>query len=75
VRPTSSSNTRIRRSAFWQNVYCERLIGTVSQKCTDHRLTVNERRLGDVLREYAAYYNEAHPHISLDRNAPEPRAR
>ena len=33
------------------------------------------KTLLEVLREYAAYYNEARTHLSLERNAPTPRAR
>jgi hypothetical protein len=34
---------------------------------------LNERHLQRILREYFGYYHEDRPHLSLDRNAPEPR--
>jgi putative transposase len=58
----------------WQNSLCERVIGTLRRECTDHLLVWNARHLKRLLREYAAYYNSERPHLSLDCNAPLPRA-
>jgi transposase InsO family protein len=52
----------------WQNPYCERVIGTIRRDCLDHHL----RR---ILREYLEYYHGSRTHLSLDKDAPEPRAR
>jgi hypothetical protein len=57
----------------WQNPFVERVIGSIRRECTDHVLPLWEGHLRRVLREYAAYYNAARCHLSLDRNAPEPR--
>jgi transposase InsO family protein len=59
----------------WQNAYCERVIETLRHECTDHVLVLAERQLERLLREYAAYYNASRTHLSLERNAPWPRAR
>jgi putative transposase len=58
----------------WMNIYCERVIGTLRRECTDHLIALNERHLEHLLREYAAYYNATRTHMSLQRNAPLPRA-
>jgi putative transposase len=39
----------------------------------DHAIVFNEAHLLRILRAYFAYYHEARPHLSLDRNAPIPR--
>jgi len=58
----------------WMNGYCERVIGSFRRECTDHMLVWNERHLQRLLAEYVAYYNSERPHLSLERNAPLPRA-
>jgi len=57
----------------WQNPLVERAIGSIRRECTDHIIALGERHLLRVLREYVEYYNETRTHLSLDRNAPEPR--
>jgi len=59
---------------FWQNIPFERVIGTLRRECTDHMLVWNERHLQRLVTEYAAYYNAERPRLSLERNAPQPRA-
>ena len=54
------------------NCYAERVIGSIRPECTDHIIAFGERHLRRILREYEEYYNEARPHLSLDRNSPEP---
>jgi putative transposase len=58
----------------WMNIYCERVIGTLRRECTDHLIALNERHLDRLLREYVTYYNATRTHMSLQRNAPLPRA-
>ena len=55
------------------NPYVERVIGSIRRECTDHIIALGERHLLQTLIRYAAYYNDARCHLSLDRNAPEPR--
>ena len=66
---------RIAPRQCWMNAYRERLIGTLRRECTDHLIVWCERQLLACLREYVEYYNAARPHLSLERNAPIPRAR
>ena len=57
----------------WQSPYVDRLIGSVRRKCLDHLIVFNEAHPLQILRAYFAYYQESRTHLSLDRNAPEPR--
>jgi transposase InsO family protein len=66
-RPTSARSP-------WQNGYAERLIGSIRRECVDHIIVVGERHLRHVLLSYMKYYNEARTHLSLNKDAPAPRA-
>jgi len=57
----------------WQNPYVERLIGTLRRECLDHMVVLNETHLCRQLRDYLIYYHSARTHLSLDKDAPEPR--
>jgi putative transposase len=57
----------------WQNPYVERLIGTLRRECLDHVVVVNETHLRRLLSEYLLYYHGARTHLSLEKDAPEPR--
>jgi len=57
----------------WQNGYAERLIGSIRRECLDHIVIRGERHLRRVLAEYAKYYNEVRPHLSLDKDSPRHR--
>lgn len=58
----------------WQNGYAERLIGSIRRDCLDHVIVVGERHLRHLLKSYQKYYNEARTHLSLEKDAPIPRA-
>ena len=58
----------------WQNPYVERLIGSIRRECLDHVIVWNERSLRSHLQQYFAYYHEWRTHLSLDKDAPVPRA-
>jgi transposase InsO family protein len=58
----------------WQNPYVERLIGSVRRECLDHVIVLNERHLRRILGSYFEYYHGSRTHLSLQRNAPIPRA-
>lgn len=58
----------------WQNPYVERLIGSIRRECLDHVIVWNERSLRHHLQQYLAYYHEWCTHLSLDKDAPVPRA-
>ncbi len=57
----------------WQNLYAERLVGSIRREYLDHVIVVNEAHLLRILREYVRYYHESRPHLSLERNSPKPR--
>jgi transposase InsO family protein len=57
----------------WHSPYIERLIGSLRRECLDHLIILHERHLRRIVADYLAYYHEARPHLSLDRNAPVPR--
>jgi putative transposase len=58
----------------WQNPYAERLVGSVRRECLDHVIALGERHLRRILKSYFAYYHGARTHLSLGKDAPEPRA-
>jgi len=62
-RPTSPRSP-------WQNVYAERLIGSIRWECYDHVVVFCERHLRHVLLSYKNYYYETRTHLSLDKDAP-----
>ena len=58
----------------WQNPYVERLIGTLRRECLDHVVALNEPDLRRLLSGYLINYHGARTHLSLEKDAPEPRA-
>src|SRR5215472_15372817 len=58
----------------WQNAYVERLIGSIRQECLDHVIVFHESGLRRILRSYFDYYARSRTHLSLDKDAPIPRA-
>jgi putative transposase len=58
----------------WENPYVERLIGTLRRECLDHMVVLNETHLRRLLRNYLTYYHGCRTHLSLEKDAPEPRA-
>jgi putative transposase len=58
----------------WQSPFVERVIGSIRRECLDHVIVWNERSLHRHLRRDLAYYHEWRTHLSLDKDAPVPRA-
>jgi transposase InsO family protein len=58
----------------WQNGHTERLIGSLRRECLDHVVVFGERHPRHMLLLYMAYYNGARTHLSLNKDAPVPRA-
>jgi len=58
----------------WQNGHTERLIGSIRRECLDHVVVFGERHLRHVLLSYMQYYNGVRTHLSLNKDAPAPRA-
>ena len=57
----------------WQNPYVERVIGSIRRECLDHVVVFSEKHLRKVLRGYLRYYHASRTHLSLGKDAPEPR--
>ena len=57
----------------WQNPFAERVIGSIRRECLDRVIVLNEAHLLRILRSYLGYYHDARTHLSLERNAPNPR--
>ena len=74
VQSMGIHEVKIAPRAPWQNPYVERLIGTLRRECLDHIVVLNETHLRRLLRDYLIYYHSARTHLSLDKDAPEPRA-
>jgi putative transposase len=58
----------------WQNPYAERLVDSVRRECLDHVIVLGGRHLRRILKSCFAYYHESRTHLSLGKDAPEPRA-
>ena len=58
----------------WQRAYVERIIGSIRRDCLDHVIVFNQSSLRRILRSYLDYYHESRTHLSLDKDAPVPRA-
>src|SRR5258708_32563608 len=57
----------------WQRAYVERVIGTIRRECIDHLIVLNEASLYRHVKSFLAYYHESRTHLSLAKDAPEPR--
>ena len=56
-----------------ENSYVERLIGTLRRECLDHVVMLNDTQLRRLLRNYLTHYHGFRTHLSLEKDAPEPR--
>jgi transposase InsO family protein len=54
----------------WQNGHTERLIGSIRRECLDHVVVFG----ATYSFSYIEYYNGARTHLSLNKDAPVPRA-
>jgi len=57
----------------WQRAYVERVIGTIRRECLDHVIVFNEASLYRHVKSFLAYYHASRTHLSLAKDAPEPR--
>jgi len=57
----------------WQNPYAERLVGSIRRECLDYVIVLGEQHLYRILNSSFAYYHRARTHLSLGKDAPEPR--
>jgi transposase InsO family protein len=58
----------------WQRAYIERVIGSIRRECLDHVIVLHESSLRRTLKSYFEYYHRSRTHLSLGKDAPEPRA-
>jgi len=58
----------------WQNPFAERLLGTVRRDCLNHVIVLGEAHLRRTLTRYFRYYHNFRTHLSLEKDAPTPRA-
>ena len=54
----------------WQNVYAERLIGSIRRECLNHFIILNGRHLKRTLAGYFKYYHRSRPHLALEKECP-----
>jgi len=52
------------------NAFAELWVRSVREECLDHILIMNENHIRRVLKEYAEYYNHAHPHQGIGQRFP-----
>ena len=57
----------------WQRAYVERVIGSIRRECLDHLIVLDETSLRRILISYFDYYHRSRTHLSLGKDAPEPR--
>jgi putative transposase len=75
VRKLGIEEVVIARRSPWQSPYVERVIGTLRRELLDHAIVLSERHLRWLLRRFVAeYYQPCRTHLSLGKDAPEPRA-
>jgi putative transposase len=58
----------------WQNPFVERIIGSIRREYLDHVIVLSENHLRRILKSYFEYYHRSRTHLSLAKDAPEPRA-
>jgi putative transposase len=58
----------------WQRAYVERVIGTIRRECLDHVIVFGEASLYQHVKMFIHYYHESRTHLSLGKDAPDPRA-
>ena len=51
----------------------ERVIGTLRRECLDHVIIFSEASLYRHIKSFLEYYHESRTHLSLGKDAPEPR--
>jgi transposase InsO family protein len=76
THPGSTWNFATSRTAPrspWQNPFAERLVGSIRHDCVDHVIVLGESHLRVILKSYFAYYHRARTHLSLGKDAPDPR--
>jgi putative transposase len=71
VKNMGIEEVKIAPHSPWQNLYCERVIGSIRRECLDNVIVLNEAHLRRLLRSYVNYYHRWRVHRSLDMDAPD----
>ena len=50
-----------------------RWLASIRRECLDHVIVLDEQHLRRILRKYVDYYHSCRTHLSLEKDAPEPR--
>ena len=67
-----TEDVRTAPHAPWQNAFVERFIGSARREC--FVIVFNEAGVRRLMTRYCAYYERSRTHLSLDKDAPIPRA-
>src|SRR3982751_2262233 len=59
--------------SLWQRAYIERVIGTMHRERLDHVIVFHQASLSRHLQSFLDYYHHSRCHLSLAKDAPEPR--
>jgi len=73
IRAIGIEEVKIALRSLWQNPFAERLIGSIRRDCLDHAIVLGELHLRKILARYYHYYHKYRTHLSLTKDAPEPR--
>ena|SRR5215472_18126237 len=57
----------------WQRAYVVRVIGSIRRECLDHVIVFDERSLRRILSSYFNYFLRSRTHLSVEKDAPDPR--
>jgi len=60
----------ITKQSPWENMYVERVIGSIRRECLDHVIIMGEHHLRRILLAYVRYYNASRTHRSLGQDCP-----
>ena len=74
LRSMGIQEVKIAPRSPWQNPYVERFVGTLRRDCLNHVLVLSEDHLRRAIRDYVDYYHDCRTHLSLEKDAPKPRA-
>jgi transposase InsO family protein len=70
MQEMSITELRTARHSPKQNVYCERLIGSIRYDLLNHVIVLNARHLRRLLAGYKDYYNYSRTHLALSYDSP-----
>ena len=54
------------------NAFAERFVRTARNECFDHFILFHKKQVGNLMREFARYYNTQRPHQGIGNGVPIP---